>query len=132
MPLDYEIDPARRLVIARGHGVLTHDDLTQYQNAVWSKPEVQGFNEIVDITGVEAFKFESSRRVRELAVLATGMETTQGSRLAIVASEDSAYGLARMYKSYRDVQPGSTKDVSIFHAFDDAIRWLATDAPPDS
>jgi hypothetical protein len=125
MPISYEIDTAAQLVLARVTGVLTHEDILGYQQSVWSRPEVVGFDELVDVTDVERIAFESSRRVGELAAVAAGMDASSKSgRLAIVAPTPESYGLARMYQTYRETSPGSTKLVKVFHTLDDAWTWL--------
>lgn len=131
MPISYDIDPARRLVIARGHGVLTHDEIIDYQTTVWSRADVQGFHEIVDVLAVEHFDYRSSRDVRSIAVLAAEMDTDTPSRFAIVASEEVAYGLARMYMSYREVQPGVKKEMGIFATLEEAEAWVGAGQPAD-
>jgi hypothetical protein len=53
MPIDYHIDHAHRLVVARGRGIFSTSDVMTYQLEVWSQPEVAGFDELVDMSGVE-------------------------------------------------------------------------------
>ena len=127
MPLTYEIDSKRRLIIARGHGVLSHDDVVLYQTTVWSQPEVRGFDEIVDVSGVERIEHPPSQQVRETAGLSAAMDSGQKSRFAIVASEFGAYGLARMYQTYRGLQPKSMKEVAVFRSFEEAWQWIASE-----
>ena len=125
MPIDHEIIPELRLVIARGHGTLTFDDLMQYQMKVWSDPSVEGFDEIADVTAVENFDYKGSTDVRELAKLSAQMDWVNESRkFAIVAANETAYGLARMYQSYRDAQSISRKEVRVFETMEQARMWL--------
>ena len=44
MPIEYEIDHTRRVVIARGQGVLEEGDFFEYQKDVWSREEVRGYD----------------------------------------------------------------------------------------
>ncbi|MEW5875276.1 MAG: hypothetical protein AB1752_08865 [Candidatus Zixiibacteriota bacterium] len=127
MALTAEVDMERRLVMARAHGVLTYEDIEQYQKTLWTRPEVKGFNEIVDVSDVEKIDYQSSHHVRELAVLASEMDGVEKSRLAIVASEAGAYGIARMYQTYRGLQSKSTKEVAVFHTMDEAMKWLGVE-----
>ncbi len=47
MPIEYLIDHERRLVMAKGQGTLTDEDVFGFQRDVWSRPEVNGCNELV-------------------------------------------------------------------------------------
>ena len=38
MPIEYWIDHERRLVMAKGHGTLTHEDVLGYQRDIRSRP----------------------------------------------------------------------------------------------
>lgn len=126
MPIDHEIDHARRVVIARGSGILTEKDFFGYQEEVWSRPEVAGFNELVDMRAVEEVVLPSAERMRALATLSAGMDPAQGSsKLAIIAPQDFAYGLGRMYEAYRGFQPSSTKEVAVFRTAREALTFLA-------
>ena len=129
MPLTYEVDSDRRLVIATGHGVLTDGDIFGYQETVWSRPEVRGFDEIVDVTGVEKIEYQSHQRVGKLAELSAGMDSPAKTRLAIVAPDATAFGLARMYQAYRGLQARSTKEVAVFRDLAQALQWLSAGRP---
>ena len=53
----------------------------------------------------------------------------QGWASAIVATSAFAYGLARMYATYRALDPRSTRVVSVFRSVDDALTWLEAEEP---
>jgi hypothetical protein len=125
MALDYRIDHDRRVVFAEGRGTLTDQDVFGYQQAVWSRPEVATYDELVDMRGVEHIALPSVDRLRALADLSAQMDVpSSASKLAIIASESYAFGLGRMYQMYRDTNPRSAKQVSVFRSFEDAIIWL--------
>src|SRR5262252_7659113 len=42
MPIEHTIDHARRLVLAKGKGTLTDEDVFSYQRTVWSREDVAG------------------------------------------------------------------------------------------
>jgi hypothetical protein len=55
------------------------------------------------------------------------------TRFAIVATSAFAYGLARMYATYRALDARSTRAVNVFRAVNDAEAWLdAGDSKPGS
>jgi len=125
MPLDYEIDHERRLVRVTASGVITPDVLFGYQKAVWSDAAVAGFDELVDMSGVERVEAPSPSNVSALAGYSAKMDAdAKPTKLAIVASGDLLFGLGRMYQAYREMKPGSSKEVAVFRTLPDALAWL--------
>ena len=125
MPIDYRIDHERRLVLATGRGRLTDQDIFGYQREVWSRSDVGGYNELVDMSGVEHVDVPSADRLKELVTLAAGMDLPDtASKFAIVAPDELHFDLARFFKAYRELDPRSTKQVSIFRTLAPALEWL--------
>ncbi len=126
MPIQHRIDHERRLVLARGIGVLTYDEVFGYQREVWSDPEIAHYNELMDMTRVESIELESSAGVKELAAASAAMDPGGPERrFAIVAPNDFAFGLGRMYEAYREMLPGSRKRVGVFRTMPEALEFLA-------
>src|SRR5262245_8116208 len=69
VPIEYTIDHDQRLVVARGRGIFTAADMFGYQREVWSRPDVTGYDELVDMTDVEriAARVPAGPRILELA-----------------------------------------------------------------
>ena len=126
MPIDYKIDTVQRRVVATAYGTLTDADVFDYQRAVWSRADVAGFDEIVDMRAVKIVELPrpGGERLRELAATSASMDPQTSSRFAIVAPDDLAFGLGRMYAAYRDVERRSTKEVRVFRTTEEAIVWL--------
>ena len=125
MPLEYEIDRERRLVRVTASGVITPDLLFGYQKDVWSDPAVAGFDELVDMSRVERVEVASPSNVSALAGYSAKMDgDVQSTKLAIVAADDLLFGLGRMYQAYREMKPGSSKEVAVFRTMPDALAWL--------
>ncbi|HSA93874.1 MAG TPA: hypothetical protein VLE48_12750 [Terriglobales bacterium] len=128
MPIDYRIDGERRLVIATGRGTVTHEDLRNYQSAVWSNPEVAGFNELADMRAVEHFGPASPEQMLELASLAARMDAGgAATKFAMVAPHNVAYGLGRMFQAYRGMERESRKRVGVFRTMEEALKWLGVE-----
>jgi hypothetical protein len=125
MPIEYTIDHVKRLVRAAGRGTVTGDDIFNYQKDVWSRPEVSGYDELMDMTDIEKIDLRSVDRIKQLAELAASMDTTSSqSKFAIVAPGDYAFGLGRMYESYRRLEGRSTKQVGVFRSYAEAMTFL--------
>lgn len=127
MPIDYYIDHARLLVVARGKGVVTDSDVFAYQHAVWSQPEVTGYDELVDMTAVELIEtpVPEGPRLQQLASEAAAMDHPASAvKLAIVAPASLAFGLARAYQSHRELDARSRKQVEVFRTLAEALAFL--------
>jgi hypothetical protein len=124
MPIEYVIDHEKRLVKAGGHGTITGEEIFSYQREAWSRPDVAGYDELVDFTGVERIDSPSPEGVIQLARLSAGMDAPSASRFAIVAPRDLAFGLGRMYQAFRGLEPGSTKEVRVFRTLAGALAYL--------
>ncbi len=130
MPITYRVDHERRVVVARGYGVITHDDLFGYQRAAWSGSDVVGSVELVDMTDVSEIIPPSADHVQALATVAAHMDlASTPSRFAIVAPGDNAYGLGRMFQAYRESETRSTKAVGVFRTFSEALEFLRINHP---
>lgn len=105
MPITYRIDHERRMVIARGYCTFTDDDVFNYQRAAWSGRDVVGYDELFDMTYVSEIELPSVQRVQELASVAVHMDLQSApTRFAIVALGDLAFGLGRMFQTYRECE----------------------------
>lgn len=130
MPTEHEVDHKRRLVIAKGRGTLTDREVFEYQRGVWSRPEVAGYDELMDMSDVGEIDLPSLERVRELAKLSASMDdAAPRSRLAIVAPKDFAFALGRLYEAHRSLDERSRKTVSVFRSVEDAVAWLGSERP---
>lgn len=128
MPIAYSIDHAHRLVMASGHGDLTGDDIFGYQKEVWSRPDIGGYDELIDMTDVERIDLRSADHIKQLAELSASMDPMAvQSKFAIVAPGDYAFGLGRMYESYRRLEGRSTKRVGVFRSMAEALAFLERD-----
>lgn len=127
MPIEYQIDHTRRLVTAQGRNVLSDQDVFNYQQAVWSRPDLAGYDELMDMRAVERIALPSGDRVRQLAALSASMDVPRASKFAIVASQDLAFGLGRMYQIHRSLQESSTKEIGVFRTLGDAMTFLGID-----
>lgn len=125
MPIEYRIDHDRKLVQVKAHGTVTDQDVFGYQREVWSRHDTAGYDELVDMTEVEHIALPSVDRVRQLASLSANMDAASfASKLAIIAPENVAFGLGRMYATYRQMEARSRKHVEVFRSRGEALAFL--------
>ena len=130
MPIAYRVDHDARVVVAAGHGVFSDSDVFTYQREVWSRKDVAGYNELIDMTRVERIALPSTERVRDLAQLAAGMDDiSSSSRMAVVAPDDFAFALGRMFQAHRELDRRSTKKIGIFRTMAEALAFLEIHHP---
>jgi hypothetical protein len=120
-----------RLVVTRAVGTLTDDEVFAYQHDVWSRPEVAGYDELIDMSAVEHVAVPSPERIVRLASVSAGMDVRMPrTRLAIIAPRDFEFGLGRMYGAHREMDSRSTKRVGVFRSRAEAQAWLGLDGEP--
>jgi hypothetical protein len=128
MPIDYRIDHEKRLVLACSFGKLTDDEILAYQQDVWSRIDVAGYNEMVDLTAVEEFDTLSASKMREIAALGASLDLKdETAKTAMIASPGLNYGISRMYEVFRQLEPATTRTVRTFVSREEALRWLGVD-----
>lgn len=130
MPLVYRVDHEARVVIAAGYGTLGEDDVFGHQREISARTDIAGYDQLADMTHVTQIALPHPDRVADLATEAAGMDATHGpAKLAIVAPGDLAFGIGRMYKARREMDPRTTMEVGVFRAMNDALEFLGIDHP---
>jgi len=121
MPADYVIDPERRLVHVRMWGVLTASDIRAIRRRLVEDTRLTpGFSELIDARGATSIVEITTNEIRSLA----GEEIEPVSRRAFVTTNPAAYGLARMFQTYRSIEDAPEQN-EIFHDIEQAEAWLS-------
>jgi hypothetical protein len=127
MAIEYQIDRDRQVVIAKVEGRLESRDIYAYQGEVWSRSDVAGYDELVDMTIAELVTSPSPEQVRELARISAAMDSPEhASKFAIVAPRSALFGLGRMYQTHRELDEHSTKKVGVFRSMEEAVKLART------
>jgi hypothetical protein len=120
MPFSSVIDAGRRLVVTTGTGVITGDEgidcCRQLKQQLGFNP---AFDQLLDLTAATRFDATTA----QLQMIATMPLFSATSRRAIVASNPTIFGLARMFESYRGLY-GVGEHVRVFRDMNDAVAWL--------
>jgi len=128
MPAEHRIDTGNKIIVTTWSGEAGDSDLidslTRYQQEIRSRADYHSYDEILDFSQANGFSLTTDG-IRKLAQLSVANEVAGvRTRLAIVVASALAYGLGRMYATYRSLVPGGSKDVRVFREFDDARAWL--------
>lgn len=122
MPISYEVDPSRRLMLLRGHGVLSMSELAEARARGAADPAFDAsYATLVDFRGVTAI----DRRLRLIRELAERPVVARNARLAILPPPRQPWGLARLFVAYAQLMG---RPVEIFTDVEEAERWLGV--PP--
>jgi hypothetical protein len=125
VPAEYRIDPERRVVYSRGWGLLTDEDLVDYQLRLNADPDFRPhYSQLVDLTGVEALEL-SAEGVRTSAAAELW---SPEARRAFVAPMDAAYGMVRMHEA---LSGGENPNVRVFRCIAEAREWLRATLQPE-
>ena len=77
------------------------------------------------MTDVKSIDLKSFENVRNLANVAAKMDNkSSSSKFAIVAPGDVAFGLGRVFQTYRNTAEGGTKEVGVFRSSEEAYAFL--------
>jgi hypothetical protein len=131
MPIEFSIRHDLRLVVAEAKGVMTDADVFGYQRAAWSRPDVYGYNELIDMSQVIRINLVDANRIDQLARVSAKMDAPAVvSKFAIFAPSDLAFALGRMYQVHRKLEPESTKEVGVFRSLAEALAFLGLAEDP--
>ncbi len=127
MPISYEIDTRLGLIRTTAMGVLTDADLVAHKRALASDPRIKpGMRELSDVRGVEQLEVTLAGIGTFVSMDAEPAAMPDDYRLAIVASTDVVFGMARLYQQRTDEE---LKRVGIFRTMEEAAAWLGLSAP---
>jgi hypothetical protein len=103
MPLSYNIDKARCLVITDASGVVTAQEALAHQRHLDADPDFdESFDQLVDFLDATEIR-ATGKDVRLLAERSVFSKT---SKRAVVAKDPLTFGLARMFGAYRSAAGG--------------------------
>lgn len=126
MPISYSISAPDNLVATKAEGTLTDADIIDHKERLSVDPDfAPGMLELSDVRDVTSLEVTPEGIRRFTAFDKGNSESDRGHRLAIVASEDFIFGMARMYQM--QAPEGDQAGVSVFRSIEEARSWLGLD-----
>jgi hypothetical protein len=119
MPFFYKIDKERKLVMSTGSGVFTLADALAHQEKLRNDSDFDpSFSQLMDLTHVTKLELvaEDVRRLAQASIFA------HDSRRAILVTNETAFGLARMFEILRS--SFGERGIQAFRNLDDALDWV--------
>jgi len=132
MPIAYRVDNDARVIVVAGYGVLADAEIFGFQREINRRPDIAGYDQLVDMSRVTEFAVPSSDRVRDLASLAAEQDVDApglAARMGIYAPTDIGFGLGRMFQTYRELDPRTTRQVGVFRTMEEALAFVGLDHP---
>ncbi len=128
MPLTWEVEAATGLILIEAKGRIEVDRYLTLWDELMADPRVEaGPNLLADFREVEV-----TRSGSEVRTVAAGNKRfndyIEGGRLAVVASQQASFGLARMYEALIESQ---SLEVQVFRAYEPARAWLIEHLDPE-
>ena len=121
MPTTHWVDHRCNLVRAVATGVVTDADFRKWAAGMAAVAEVRaGTNELTDFRGVERFEV-SPECIRDVVEMEARRGTRFHARRALVATQDVAYGMVRMYQALSE---GDGERMGVFRDLSPALEWL--------
>jgi len=118
LPISYSIDPAQRLVTSRIWGIVTNEEVDEHNRQLRNDPLFDPtYRQIADMTGVtrNMVTFDNVQQT------ARDQYFTPGARRALLVSDDTTFGLCRMYETYAE---SVGQVLSVFRDRKQAEQWL--------
>jgi hypothetical protein len=120
VPVDCELDLARRWVKVRAWGVLTYDEIVASRRKFTTDPNfTPDFSHLADGREVTRIVVSAS----QIGALASAHIFGPRSRRAFVAPKGDTYDLTRMYQIYRQIN-GGAEQIRLFRTMEEAETWL--------
>jgi len=118
MPITYTIDPEKKLVLTRIWGAATENEVAEHNRSLRVDPQFDPhFRQLADLTGLTAI-LVSTKVVEETA---HDQYFAPGTRRAFVATDDAAFGMARMFALHAE---GLGQTIHVFRDRTAAEAWL--------
>lgn len=122
MPISYRIDVERGLVLTTASGTLTDDDILQLKDRLVRDPDfTPGMKELSDIRNIDALDVTPAGIRAMVQQDGKDSERITFQRLALVLSDDVAFGMARMYQT---LTGSRMANVGVFRDIEQAKAWL--------
>jgi hypothetical protein len=119
MPISYEVDKQRRLVVCTASGVVTAGDVLGFHERIVKDTDFNSsFSQLVDCTAIT----KTNISPKGMRALAEKSSFSTDSRRAFVAASPLGFGLSRVYQIVRSLR--GDKHIRVFRNRADALTWL--------
>ena len=128
MPANHHIDNKNQLIITTWEGEARDiefiEAIKKYQDDIQNHPDYINYNELVNLSKISKLKLttEGIKTIGEIA--STSDKKDSNRKLALIVSSNLAFGLARMYETYRSFSKSANKEIRVFKNENNAFEWV--------
>ena len=128
MPANHYVDNKEKILVSTWEGDATDNEcaeaLKKYQEEFQNNPDYIKYNEIIDTRNVKRIKL-TTKGIKYSSLLASTTDKNEGNRkLAFIVNSNLAYGLVRMFITYRSFADNANKELNVFKNKKEAIEWF--------
>jgi hypothetical protein len=122
MAIEYEIIKDKRLVLAKGSGVVTGNDVIRHLDTLATDERyVASMKKLVDYSSIEDITISQEEAYRIAHMKKTLSKKFAGERCAFVSPVDHTFGISRVHQALVDNTDINTE---VFRRIEDALEWL--------
>ena len=122
MPIEYDIIIDKKLVLAKGSGVITGIDVIRHLDALAADDRYKApMKKLVDYRTIDSISI-SMKEAYSIAQKKIKLASVfSGERCAFVSPRDVSYASSRVHQSLVD---GVGLSTAVFRSIEDALKWL--------
>ena len=122
MSIEYDIITEKKLVLAKGSGVITGIDVIRHLDALAVDDRYKApMKKLVDYRTIDSIgiSLEEAYSIAQKKIKLASIFT--GERCAFVSPRDVSYGSSRVHQALVD---GAGLNTAVFRRIEDALEWL--------
>ena len=128
MPASHYVDNKLKILVSTWEGDATDFEcakaLKKYQEEFQNHPDYIKYNEIIDTRKVKKIKL-TTKGIKYSSILASSTDQNEKNRkLAFIVNSNLAYGLVRVFITYRSFSDNASKEINVFKNEKKAIEWV--------
>lgn len=125
MPITYEIDREKGLMVTRASGTISASDFFEYVDTILADPANEQCDELLILEEIDVEQI-SAGDIRGAARRSANLSRDDDFRVAVVAPGDADFGLSRMFQAFREL---GDERMAVFRSIQDACDWLGVKVP---
>jgi hypothetical protein len=129
MPVLVSVDPNKRLIVVKGQGIVTDDDLLGFVREYLHDRDLAQYDELVDLSDADLFDLTYAGLASVADAAAASDRKNESTRIAILISESQGAGLSRIYQTLREDR-GGLRETRVFWSRKECLEWLEPDPDP--